>query len=103
MASSQFPPGWSGNPLAVARLLLHIPNFIKLYWRLFTDRRVSWLPKAVLVASILYLIIPYDIDFLGPVGYLDDIAVLIIAAKAFIKLCPRRVVQEHVQLIDQGG
>ncbi len=105
MASSQFPPGWSGNPLAVARLLLHIPNFIKLYWRLFTDRRVSWLPKAVLVAGILYFLVPIDVitDFALPVGWLDDAAVLIVAAKAFIKLCPRRVVQEHVQLIDQGG
>lgn len=105
MPSNQFARGFGSNPLAVARLLVHIPNFIKLYCRLFKDRRVSWLPKAILIAGILYLIVPIDLitDFAAPVGWLDDTVVLILAAKAFIRLCPRRVVQEHVELIDQGG
>ncbi len=106
MAQNRFPPGWSNNPLAMARLLLHVPNFIKLYWRLFQDRRVSWLAKAALVAGMLYFVVPMDLipDFpLVPVGWLDDTVVLVLALKAFIKLCPPRVVQEHVQLIDEGG
>ncbi len=106
MTRSNFPPGWSSNPLAMARLLLHVPNFIKLYWRLFADQRVSWLPKSILVAGILYFVVPTDLipDFpLVPVGWLDDALVLTVALKAFIKLCPPRIVQEHVQLIDQGG
>ena len=106
MAESRFPSGWGSNPVAMARLLLHIPNFIKLYWRLFMDRRVSWLPKTVLVAGMLYFVVPMDMipDFpLVPVGWLDDTVVLVLALKAFMKLCPPRVVQEHVQLIDEGG
>jgi uncharacterized membrane protein YkvA (DUF1232 family) len=86
-------------------MLLHLPNFIRLYWRLFTDRRVSWLPKAVLIAGIAYFVVPLDLipDFpaIG-LGQLDDAAVLIGALQLFVRLAPRRVVEEHVQLIDQG-
>lgn len=86
------------------RLIAHLPNFIKLYWRLFTDKRVSWLPKAVVVAGLVYFIVPFDFDMvLPPLGYVDDAAVLGGALWAFIKLCPKRIVQEHVEIIDQGG
>jgi len=87
------------------RLIAHLPSFIKLYSRLFADKRVSWLPKAVLVAGLLYALVPFDaiFDFALPVGVIDDTAVAIGALWAFIKLCPKRIVQEHVQIIDQGG
>jgi len=87
------------------RLLVHLPNFAKLYWRLFHDRRVSWLPKAVLILGVVYVIVPIDAlsDFLVPLGYTDDLGVLMAALWAFVKLCPRRVVAEHVEIIDQGG
>ncbi len=105
MPTSSFPGGFRSNPLSVARFLLHLPNFVKLYWRLFTDRRVSLLPKAVLALGIVYLLVPTDalFDFLLPLGLVDDVVVLIIAAKAFMALCPRRIVEEHVRLIDEGG
>lgn len=88
------------------RMLLHLPNFIRLYSRLWRDPRVSLIPKAVLAAGIAYFIIPTDLlpDFpLIGLGHVDDIAVLIGALRLFISLCPRSVVEEHVQLIDQGG
>ena len=105
MPTGSFPRGFRSDPLSVARFLLHLPNFVKLYWRLFTDRRVSLLPKAILVLGIAYLLIPADLDFVLPLpsGYTDDVVVLIIAAKAFMALCPRRIVEEHVRLIDEGG
>lgn len=105
MPTGSFPHGFRSDPLSVARFLLHLPNFVKLYWRLFTDRRVSLLPKAILVMGIAYLLVPTDalFDFLLPLGLVDDAAVLIIAAKAFMALCPRRIVEEHVRLIDEGG
>ncbi|MGC9319951.1 MAG: DUF1232 domain-containing protein [Armatimonadota bacterium] len=42
-------------------------------------------------------------DLLIPLGWVDDSAVAIGALWSFIKLCPRRIVQEHVEIIDQGG
>ena len=98
--------GGSGrNPLAIARFILHLPNFFKLYWRLFTDRRVSLLPKIVLVLGVAYLLMPADLlpDLPLPLGLVDDTAVLIMAAKAFMALCPREIVEEHVRLIDKGS
>ena len=101
------PPSMGFKPGAMntMRLLAHLPNFVKLYGRLFMDKRVSRLPKAVLVAGLLYFIVPVDaiFDFALPVGILDDAGVVIAALWAFIKLCPKRVVQEHVEIIDQGG
>jgi uncharacterized membrane protein YkvA (DUF1232 family) len=96
------PPSMGFKPGAMntARLLAHLPNFIKLYWRLFTDKRVSWLPKAVVVAGLLYFVVPIDaiFDFALPIGLVDDSAVLLGALWG-----PKRIVQEHVEIIDQGG
>jgi len=86
----------------ILRLLRHLPNFFKLYWRLFNDPRVPWRAKAILVAAVLYLISPFDLlpDFLLPLlGRLDDLAILLVGARWFISLCPPDVVQEHVKKI----
>lgn len=93
------------TPAGKIRLLAHLPHMIKLYWRLLLDRRVSWLPKIILVGGILYCITPLDIipDFpLVGFGQMDDLAVLLVTARMFIAMAPRRVVEEHVELIDQG-
>ena len=105
MAEDRTGGGSGRNPLAVVRFILHLPNFFKLYWRLFADRRVSLLPKIVLVLGVAYLLVPTDLlpDLLLPLGLVDDTAVLIMAAKGFMALCPRPVVEEHVRLIDGGS
>lgn len=93
------------GPQGKLRLLMHAPHLIKLYWRIFTDKRVSVIPKIVLVAGIAYFIIPMDVipDFpMIGLGQLDDVAVLTLALKGFIGMAPRSVVEEHVRLIDEG-
>jgi|SRR5215813_3375297 len=97
-------PPTSLTTLQVLRLLWHLPNFAKLYWRLFTDRRVPLRAKAILGAAVLYVLDPFDFlpDFLFPFfGMLDDLAVFIFAARWFIALCPPNVVQERVREINQ--
>jgi len=107
MAKDPLSGGFGSSPLGLARFILHLPNFFKLYWRLFTDRRVSLLPKIILVLGVAYLLVPSDILFdflpLPPLGLFDDTVVLIVAAKGFMALCPRRIVEEHVRLIDEGS
>ncbi len=93
------------SPLDTVRFLIHLPNFVKLYWRLFNDPRVSWFAKAFPIAALVYVVVPFDLlgDLTIPgVGVLDDIAVVWFALKAFIHLCPQPVVAEHVARIDQG-
>ena len=86
----------------IFRFLWHLPNFLKLYWRLFRDKRVPLRAKAILVAAVLYLINPFDFipDLLFPfVGVADDIGMIILAAHWFLSLCPPEVVQERVREI----
>jgi len=86
--------------------LMHAPHFIRLFWRLLQDKRVGLAPKLVLVVGLIYFVAPLDLipDFpLVGLGWTDDIIVLYLAAKAFVRLCPRQVVAEHVALIDQGA
>ncbi len=79
-------------------MLRHLPNFARLYWRLFRDRRVSILPKALLVLTLAYVISPFDVipDFIPVIGEMDDIAVVLSGLWLFIRLCPPEVVREIV-------
>ena len=96
------------------RILLHLPNFVRLTWQLFQDERVPIYRKAIfIIAQILagalaiaYFVYPIDFDFLPIIGRVDDlvIAVLLIlvpGAWLFIRLCPEHIVREHVNRISQ--
>jgi uncharacterized membrane protein YkvA (DUF1232 family) len=80
------------------QVLLHLPNFARLYWRLFRDPRVSVLPKALLVVTLVYVISPLDVvpDFIPVVGELDDVVVLLAGLWLFVRLSPPEVVGELV-------
>jgi uncharacterized membrane protein YkvA (DUF1232 family) len=86
----------------VLRLLWHLPNFVRLYWRLFKDPRVPLRAKALCIAAVFYILSPLDLfpDLLLPFfGVLDDLTVLVLTARWFISLCPPDVVQERVREI----
>lgn len=92
------------NPLHIFRLIWHLPDFIKLFYRLFIDFRVPLYLKLFLTGALLYIISPVDLipELLLPIiGGFDDIIVLILALKLFVSWSPREVVLEHVTRIDQ--
>jgi uncharacterized membrane protein YkvA (DUF1232 family) len=98
-------PNRPSDPTVPFRFLMHLPNFIRLYWRLLKDRRVPLLPKVLLVGAIAYALSPLDLlpDITLPlIGVVDDVLLLTLAVRFFIPLCPRTVVEEHVRLIDEG-
>lgn len=110
-----FMGGRGPKSLRFLRLLYHLPNFVKLAWRLFWDSRIPIYRKAVLVLfeilavlfAVLYFINPLDFDFLPVIGKADDIIVGLLAislpgAWLFIKLSPEHVVREHVDRISSG-
>ncbi|HSJ59563.1 MAG TPA: DUF1232 domain-containing protein [Anaerolineae bacterium] len=71
----------------------------RLSWRLFRDGRVPGWLKLVPIASLLYLLSPVDIlpDLVLPgLGQIDDLAMLLLAAKVFVDLSPPGVVREHL-------
>ena len=92
------------GPIGVLGFLRHLPNFVRLYWRLWKDRRVSDIARAALVLGFLYVLLPFDIvgDWFPALGQLDDLAVIALSLRAFIALSPRDVVREHVAAIDSG-
>ena len=81
------------------QVLIHLPNFARLYWRLFRDRRVAILPKALLVLTLVYVISPLDVipDFLPVIGEMDDVVLVLSVLWLFIRLSPPEVVRETVQ------
>jgi uncharacterized membrane protein YkvA (DUF1232 family) len=91
------------NPYNILNILYHIPNFIKLLYRLFKDPRVSFFPKLILVGAIIYFISPYDLlpDYLIPfLGFVEDLVIMFLVLRVFIKYSPEEVVWEHIRAIE---
>jgi len=87
----------------LARIIFHIPNFIKLSLRLLKDRQVPFFLKLLVYGAIAYIISPYDLipDFLVPfLGYFEDIIIGILCLVGLVKLSPPEVVAGHVKAID---
>jgi len=71
---------------------------LKLIVRLMGDRRVNPFVKLLPIASLAYLIFPFDLISVIPgVSALDDVALVSLGAYLFIEFCPPDVVQEHMQ------
>jgi uncharacterized membrane protein YkvA (DUF1232 family) len=85
----------------VTEWLRELVRQFQLAWRLFWDRRVPWSVKLIPPAALLYVLSPIDIlpDLSLGLGQLDDVAVLLLAIKLFIELCPVDVVREHLQAL----
>ncbi len=66
-------------------------------WRLLRDPRVPPATKLVPVASVLYLLWPIDIlaDAWPVIGQLDDLGVLLLGLRLFLRLAPADLVAAH--------
>lgn len=102
MAARTEPDRRTGRARAALDLVLHLPSLLRLYWRLLRDPRVSIWPKALLVGAVAYVILPFDVipDVLPFIGEVDDVVILIAAARWFIQWCPADVVEAHVRTLD---
>jgi len=70
----------------------------KLIVRLMGDSRVNPFIKLLPLASLAYLIWPFDLISIVPgVSALDDVALVSLGAYLFIEFCPPYVVEEHMQ------
>ncbi len=92
------------NPRRVRGMLLHLPQFARVFWRLMGDERVSMLAKLVPPLGLLLLITPpaLELDFVPIIGELDWLLVGYLTLKLFIWMCPPDVVREHVAQIARG-
>jgi uncharacterized membrane protein YkvA (DUF1232 family) len=86
------------------QIILYLPSFAKLFFRLIRDARVPLGPKMLLLLVLLYVVMPTDLlpDFLLGLGQVDDLLVVFVGLRLFLRLCPKEVVREHVQAIAAG-
>ena len=82
-----------------AGVLAGIIKNTRLVWRLLRDPDVSAWLKTIPLASLLYLLFPFDFipDLALGLGQLDDIAIILLGAKLFIELCPQEIVRRHLR------
>jgi hypothetical protein len=93
------------NPLRLRGFILFLPHFIRLFYRLMIDGRVSTIAKLVPLFGLLLLLSPpaLELDFIPFIGELDWLLVGYITLKIFLWLCPPEVVREHVGRIAHGA
>ncbi|GIW44315.1 MAG: hypothetical protein KatS3mg077_1597 [Candidatus Binatia bacterium] len=74
---------------------------VRLGWRLFFEPRVPWWAKAVLIGTLAYIGLPFDLlpDAVPVLGQVDDLLLLWLAWKLFLRWCPAEVVEEHARAV----
>ena len=81
-----------------AEYLLLVPDFFYLLLKLATDESVPSHEKAKLILAIAYFISPLDLlpeAFLGPLGYLDDLALSAYVLNGIINKVSPETVQKY--------
>lgn len=89
--ASSWPTGWKD-------LVLAAPDFFYLLTSLMADDRVPLSEKAKIGAAIAYFVNPFDVlpkAVLGPIGYLDDLAVAAWVIQSMLKRVDAEVIEEH--------
>jgi len=88
------------GPFWKLRVLLHARSFGRVFLRLFADARVPFIAKLAPVFAVIYLISPLDFDFVPIIGQVDDLIILMLMGRLFIRLCPADVVAEHIAAVE---
>jgi len=92
------------GPMQLSRVVMFLPQFVRLFYRLITDERVPGLAKMVPWMGVLLMLTPpaLELDMIPIIGELDWILIGYLTLKVFIWLCPPDVVREHVSQIGRG-
>ncbi len=77
--------------------ILFIPNFVKLLYRLMQDSRVTSTDKALVAATIAYVLSPWDLvpDIIPFFGQLDDLLLVALVLKRLMDSVEEEVLIEY--------
>ena len=77
---------------------------VRLAWRLMREPRVLAVTKAIPALAALYVVSPLDFvpDVLPVLGQMDDLGILIMSLKLFLRLCPQAPATFHTAAIASG-
>lgn len=86
------------SPSRIGGFIMHLPSFMRVFYRLMIDPRVSLIAKLVPALGLMLLFTPpaLELDFVPFIGELDWLLVILITLKVFVWMCPPNVVREHV-------
>ena len=82
-----------------------LPQFVRVFYRLMIDERVSIFTKLapLLIVGLMFTPPAIELDFVPLLGEIDWMLALYVALKLFVWLCPPDVVREHVTAIAHGN
>jgi uncharacterized membrane protein YkvA (DUF1232 family) len=75
----------------------YLGHGIRMFFMIVRDRRTPYVARSVLAVALLYWVLPFDLipdESLLP-GFLDDVVIVVAAAKGFMYLCPDALVARH--------
>lgn len=78
-------------------MIMLIPNFLKLLYRLFKDSRVPTTEKALLIGTIIYVISPLDLipDVIPFIGEIDDLYLVALVLLRLLSRTDDEVLRAH--------
>jgi len=78
---------------------------LRLIWPLLKDRRVPLVAKSVPILAILYILSPVDLvpDLFPGLGQVDDLSVMILSILLFLRMVPREVLREKIDILHHTG
>lgn len=83
-------------------IITKLPHYLRLAFRLMRDRRAPALHKAFLIVIGVYVAVPIDFipeAILPPLGYAEDLLLLLLGVHNLIRFSPPHVVKEHARSI----
>jgi len=86
--------GRSSNARAVAGF---VPDCIVLFKRMLGDSRLPRRYRAVVIAMLVYLALPFDLipDFIPVAGQFDDAVVVVLTLRAILRAGGLELIEEH--------
>ncbi|HET6764420.1 MAG TPA: YkvA family protein [Longimicrobiaceae bacterium] len=89
--------GGGGARETVMSIIRDVPNFIKLLARLARDPRVSTVDKAIVVATLGYVLMPLDLipDVIPFLGQVDDVYLVMLALERLMGNAGMDVLLDH--------
>ncbi|MFH1484935.1 MAG: DUF1232 domain-containing protein [Chloroflexota bacterium] len=85
------------SPISMVSHLARLVRDVRLAWCLMGDERVPRAAKVIPFFLLFYIVVPIDLcpDFVPMLGHLDELAVILLGLRLFIRLCPKLVAQEY--------
>lgn len=94
----------SARYLRLGRLVVRLPTYARIVWGILRDPRTPVGLKAMLAASLAYVVMPVDLipDAIPIIGQADDLTVLLLVLDLFIANAPEEVRAEHTSRARNG-